>query len=112
MIDQGSPSRLRTTFAKCLAGMTPPEPPCNRTRDCGRAGGYYYCQVIRPFEQRRDREMDAEMRERQKNDPAFAEEQRQWVAQLLAESQPVDCDFSLSTEIVNRSLAALCFDRG
>jgi hypothetical protein len=35
--------------------------PCNESMECRRAGGCYYCQVIRPFEYRRDREMDAEM---------------------------------------------------
>jgi hypothetical protein len=34
-----------------------------------------------------DRQMDAEMRERQKRDPAFVEEQRQFVAELLRKFQ-------------------------
>ena len=34
-----------------------------------------------------DRQMDAEMRECQKRDPAFAEEQRQFVAELLCKFQ-------------------------
>jgi hypothetical protein len=32
--------------------------------------------------------MDPEMRERQKTDPAFVEEQRQFVAELLRKLQP------------------------
>jgi hypothetical protein len=51
------------------------------------AGGCCYCQVIRRFEQSRDREMDAEMRERQRTDPEFAAEQRAAVAEFLAQSQ-------------------------
>jgi hypothetical protein len=35
-----------------------------------------------------DRQMDPEMRERQKGDPAFVEEQRQFVAELLRKFQP------------------------
>jgi hypothetical protein len=74
---------------ECIAEMDAPLPePCLETKECRMAGGCYYCQVIRPFEQRRDREMDAEMRKRQKNDPAFAEEQRRLLAQFLAELPP------------------------
>ena len=71
-------------YAEVLKGMEPPSPPCNKTRECKMAGGCYYCQVIQPYEQSTDRRMDAEMRERQRTDPAFAEEQRRWVAELLS----------------------------
>jgi hypothetical protein len=48
--------------AECIAAVEKPlSPPCNESVACRRAGGCYHCQVIRPFEYRRDREMDAEM---------------------------------------------------
>jgi hypothetical protein len=41
------------------------------------------------FEWMRDREMDAEMRERQKRDPEFVTGQQRFVAELFTELEPV-----------------------
>jgi hypothetical protein len=75
-----------------LSGMSDPHPACNSSQDCRRAGGCWYCQVMSPFkggderclwEWRRDREMDAEMRERARRDPEFAAMQKAALAEFL-----------------------------
>ncbi len=51
-----------TLIAECIAALEKPlSPACNETANCRRAGGSYYCQVIRPHDYQRDREMDAGM---------------------------------------------------
>lgn len=86
-------SEFEKLIAECLAAIDAPLPePCRKDKNCIRAGGCYYCMVVRPREREFDRRADAEMRKRQKKDPAFLAEQRRWVAQLIEEfGEPKSC---------------------